>query len=65
MTLENVDFNNLSAADLLRLKENGVTEGRHIEYKRDAIGGTDNDKREFLKDVSSFVNSAIRRLNNG
>jgi hypothetical protein len=49
MSLENVDFNNLSTADLLRLKENGVTEGRHIEYKCDAMGSADPDKKEFLK----------------
>ena len=58
MALENVDFNSLSAADLLRLIENGVAEGREIEYKRDPIGRADEEKKEFLKDVSSFVNGA-------
>jgi hypothetical protein len=44
--------------DLLALINNGVSEGRTIDYKRDLPGGSDSDKKEFLADVSSFANTS-------
>ncbi len=44
--------------DLRRLIENGVEEGKTIEYKRDLPGTTDSEKKEFLADLSSFANTA-------
>lgn len=35
----------------------GVAEDRTLEFKRDKVGGRDDDKREFLADVSSFANA--------
>jgi hypothetical protein len=42
-------------ADLLALRE---PEGKTIEYKRDLVGKTDADRKEFLYDVSSFANTS-------
>src|SRR5271167_4288535 len=44
--------------DLLGLIANGVSEGRNIDYKRELPKGNDEDKKEFLADVSSFANTA-------
>src|SRR5438309_1617191 len=47
----------ITAADLERLVTNGVSESRSLEYKETLPGGSDQDKREFLADVSSFANA--------
>ncbi len=44
--------------DIKSLVENMVREARTIEYKLSLPGGTDEDKREFLADVSSFANAS-------
>jgi Putative DNA-binding domain len=49
-------------ADLQQLWDNEVAEGILIDYKRDLYGGSDLEKKEFLKDVSSFANTAGGRL---
>jgi predicted HTH transcriptional regulator len=36
----------------------GVPEGVLVDYKRDMYGRGDADVKEFLKDVSSFANTA-------
>jgi predicted HTH transcriptional regulator len=48
----------IEESDLLALISNGAMEGKTLEYKRDRIGQSDNDKKEFLYDVSSFANAA-------
>jgi hypothetical protein len=47
----------LAESDILRLKEAGVEEGKTIEYKKELPATKDEDKREFLADVSSFANT--------
>lgn len=47
----------ICSADLQALLDNGVPEGKTIEYKRDLPGNSDQDKREFLADASSFANA--------
>jgi Putative DNA-binding domain len=44
--------------DIETLVANVVREGRTIEYKQQLPGGRDEDKKEFLADVSSFANAA-------
>jgi hypothetical protein len=44
--------------DLLNLISNKVSEGKTIEYKLTLPGNSDDDKREFLADVSSFANTS-------
>jgi len=50
-------LNEIAEADIQQLKASGVEEGKTIEYKRDLPGTKDEDKREFLADVSSFANT--------
>jgi hypothetical protein len=48
----------LREADLQELITNGVSERRTIEYKQSLPGHADEDKKEFLADISSFANAA-------
>ncbi|MBF8277764.1 MAG: ATP-binding protein [Candidatus Brocadiaceae bacterium] len=57
MSLGTLNFDDISEGDLKELIDNGVPEGLKIDYKRDFYGASDNDKKEALKDVSSFANS--------
>lgn len=43
--------------DLLNLVNDGVSERKTLEFKRDLPGNSDRDKKEFLADVSSFANT--------
>jgi predicted HTH transcriptional regulator len=43
--------------DLLQLIADKESEGKTLDYKRDLVGRSDTDKREFLHDVSSFANT--------
>lgn len=47
----------ISLADIKELVDNQVHEGKTIEYKRDLPGSSADDRKEFLKDVSSFANA--------
>ena len=47
----------INAATIQRLVDNRVPEGRTLEYKSQLPGTRDEDKREFLYDVSSFANT--------
>ena len=51
-------FEEITKTDIDALVANAVAEGRTIEYKRELPGNSDEDKREFLADVSSFANAA-------
>ena len=44
--------------DLQELIDNKVAEQKTIDYKATLPGSLDSEKREFLRDVSSFANSA-------
>ncbi|MBN9349284.1 MAG: ATP-binding protein [Chitinophagaceae bacterium] len=54
----NKSINDIAIDDFKSLKENGVAEGKTIEYKRDLKLLQDSDKKEFLYDVSSFANAS-------
>jgi hypothetical protein len=58
MTLFGRPLTELEESDLIALKEGGQAERKTLDYKRDIVGPSDSDKREFLYDVSSFANSA-------
>jgi hypothetical protein len=47
----------ITSEDLQLLVANGVSESRTLEYKEALPAGTDQDKREFLADVSSLANA--------
>lgn len=53
----NKPLNNITESDVLLLKEQKVEEGKKIDYKQDVYGASDNEKKELLADVSSFVNT--------
>ncbi len=46
-----------SAENLQSLIDDGVREGKKIEFKRDLPGNRREDRKEFLADVSSFANT--------
>jgi hypothetical protein len=48
----------INESDIQALKNNSVAESKIIDYKRDLIGTTDEAKKEFLADVTSFANTA-------
>jgi predicted HTH transcriptional regulator len=58
MSIGRVNFDDISEADLDALIQASVPEGLAIEYKRDPYGNSDADKKETLKDITSFANSA-------
>ena len=58
MALARTDVESITEADLLELRENEVGEGLLYDYKLELYGSSDADKKEFLKDVSSFANTA-------
>ncbi len=51
------EIQSITADHIRALVNNGVREGRTIEYKQDLPGNADKDKKEFLADVSSFANA--------
>jgi hypothetical protein len=52
------DFDAITKAEIDSLVTNAVAERRTIEYKQQLPGNGDEDKKEFLADVSSFANAA-------
>ena len=57
MLLFGKPLSSLAEADLLALVRGQVLEDKHLEYKRTLPGGSNDDKKEFLADVSSFANA--------
>ena len=57
MSLGYLNFDDIAEDNLKELIEVGVPEGLAIEYKRDIYGKLDENKKEALKDISSFANS--------
>lgn len=58
MPIARAVFDQISEADIDELVRDTVREGLLIEYKRDPYGNADADRRELLKDLSSFANSS-------
>lgn len=57
MTITNNQTSLMTEENLLDLITNQVAEGRMLDYKLTLPGNSDDDKREFLADVSSFANT--------
>jgi len=47
----------IDLGDIRALIEAGTSEDRSLDYKEQLPGGTDEERREFLADVSSFANA--------
>jgi hypothetical protein len=56
--VQGVAFEEIDESHLLALVENGYAERRTVEYKRDLPTRKDDDKKEFLADVSSLANAS-------
>jgi len=56
--LINKPIDSITKPDVDALIADQVAERRTLEFKRLLPGGTDDDKREFLADISSFANSS-------
>lgn len=50
------NFDQIDESTLRSLIEAGATESTYLEFKRDSYGSTDANKKEFLKDITSFAN---------
>lgn len=57
-TMIDKPIDEIGMEDLQRLQTNGVAESRSLDYKQVLPGGTDDDRKEFLADVSSLANTA-------
>ncbi len=57
VTISRTNFDEVSENDLIALVEAEKAEGLDIEYKREPYGASDHDKKEALKDISSFANT--------
>src|SRR5947209_1986856 len=55
--LDHKPLDQLDEADLLDLVENAVAEGTTLDYKAALPGNGDEEKREFLRDATSFANT--------
>jgi Putative DNA-binding domain len=58
MSTYELPIERIDAALLDSLVRDGVEERRRLEYKRALPGGTDDEKKEFFADTSSFANAA-------
>jgi len=54
----NKQFDAIDKNDIENLANNEVPEGKTIDYKTKLHGNSDDDKKEFLADVSSFANAS-------
>ena len=54
----NKQFDLIDKNDIEALISNGVAETRTLEYKEKLSGNSDEDKKEFLADISSFANAS-------
>ena len=62
MAIDRFDFDAVTEADINQLIANGVAECYRLEFKRETYSTNDSAKREFLKDVTAFADSAGGRL---
>lgn len=57
MRLRSKLLKDVTAEDIIYLKNNQIQESINLEYKKELPGNSDSDKKEFLADVSSFANT--------
>jgi hypothetical protein len=58
LPLDHRPLEEIAATDLQGLVDNQVIERKTLEYKRDLPGATHMERKEFLRDVSSFANTS-------
>lgn len=57
MSLQHLSIDTIAETDLGRLVADGVNESRNLEYKEALVLTTDDQKREFLSDLTALANS--------
>ena len=57
MPIDRNNFESVEFADLQELVDNSIRESLYLEYKTKMYENTDEDRLEFLKDVSAFANT--------
>src|SRR5690242_9609699 len=57
MSLQHLKFETISEGDLSRLVADGISESKTLEYKEALVVATDDQKREFLSDVTALANT--------
>jgi len=57
MFIINKPIAQITSSDFQWLIDNQVPEGKHVDFKKETYGGKPEDKKEFLKDISSFANT--------
>jgi hypothetical protein len=57
MSIQHLKIDEITEADLERLVQDSIPESKVIEYKRDLQYHTDDQKREFLCDITAFANT--------
>ena len=57
MSLQHLKLDAISESDLMHLVEEGIPESKSLEYKQSLIYSTDEQKREFLSDLTAFANT--------
>jgi predicted HTH transcriptional regulator len=58
MSILRTELADISEADIDELIANAESEGLQLDLKRDMYGNADADRKEYLKDISSFANSS-------
>jgi hypothetical protein len=53
-----IKFDDVSIASLQGLIDNGLHESKNLDFKRTTVGPRDEDKKNFLADVSALANTA-------
>ncbi len=54
----NKPFEDLNEQDLIELIDRGEPESKTLDYKRDRIGDSTGERKEFLYDIASFANAS-------
>lgn len=57
MSITRPNFDAVDESDISELVETGAPEGISLDYKREIYGNSNDQKKEFLKDLSSFANT--------
>jgi predicted HTH transcriptional regulator len=56
--LDTVPLSSVTEAHLISLVSTGTGEALDLEFKAAPYGGSDDDKREFLKDITALANTS-------
>lgn len=51
------NFDDINSDTIQSLIDASATESVHLDFKRESFGNADADKKEYLKDISSFANT--------